>query len=56
MNLKELRVLEKQYFDTYKNKKSSEDKAIHLEEMAQIIRKIQKLEENGTCQTKKKKC
>jgi len=54
MKLKELRLLEKKYFDTYKNHKSSKDKADHLEKMAEIIRQIQKLEENGTCKTKKK--
>ena len=42
--LEELKAKEKTYFDTYKNKRTNSDKAKHLEEMAAIIRKIDKLE------------
>ena len=46
MNIKELKKQEKYYFDTYKTKRSSSEKAKHLEEMAKIIREIEKLENN----------
>jgi hypothetical protein len=42
--LKELKKKEKFYFDTYKQKRNNIDKAIHLEEMAKVIREIDKLE------------
>jgi hypothetical protein len=42
--LKELKKKEKLYFDTYKQNRSNLDKANHLEEMARIIREIDKLE------------
>ena len=42
--LKELKKKEKYYFDTYKQNRKNIDKAIHLEEMAKIIREIDKLE------------
>ena len=54
MSIKELKQLEKKYFDTYKNNKTSKDKANYLEKMVVIIRQIQKIEKNGTCETKKK--
>lgn len=42
--LAELKKKEKMYFDTYKQKRNNLDKAIHLEEMAKVIREIDKLE------------
>lgn len=42
--LKELKKKEKLYFDTYKQNRSNLDKARHLEEMAKVIREIDKLE------------
>lgn len=44
LNIKELKKLEKQYFDTYKTKRSNIDKANHLIEMANIIKRIEHLE------------
>jgi hypothetical protein len=42
--LKDLKAREKMYFDTYKTKRSNIEKAVHLEEMASIIREIIKLD------------
>lgn len=44
--LKELKKKEKFYFDTYKQKRNNIDKAIHLEEMAKVIRDIDKIEKS----------
>lgn len=44
IDIKELRRLEKWYFDTYKTKRTSGERASHLEEMALIIRQIENYE------------
>lgn len=41
--LSQLKDLEKKYFDTYKTKRTSSERAKHLEEMAAVIRKIEAL-------------
>lgn len=48
MNLKELKKLEKTYFDTYKSKRSNKDKASHLREMANVIDQIDGIENEKT--------
>lgn len=55
MNLQELKKLEKKYFDSYKTKRTSSEKALHLEEMAKIIREIEKLENNEWSKQKNNK-
>lgn len=52
-NLINLKQEEKRYFDTYRNKRTSSEKAQHLEEMALILREIEKIENYGLYQTKK---
>ncbi len=43
-NIKDLKAQEKFYFDTYKTKRTNDEKATHLEQMANIIRQIDKLQ------------
>jgi len=39
-----LKSEEKKYFDTYKTKRDNIEKAIHLEKMANVIRRIDEVE------------
>jgi len=57
MTIKELKIKEKFYFDTYKNKKSNLDKINHLREMANVIEKLNNLENEQikSTQIKRKK-
>lgn len=57
MTLKELKIKEKFYFDTYKTKKNNLDKIIHLREMANVIEKLNNLENEQikSTQIKRKK-
>lgn len=57
MTIKELKIKEKFYFDTYKTKKNNLDKINHLREMANIIEKLNNLENEQikSTQIKRKK-